>query len=89
MEGKVDIQKLHNLIKDIQNENWKAYTNFVKSGNMAKYNQDMDGIVSEICNFTDKDVAIVVKEANDFFICGWSIVVRKMLISMRKEGGQN
>ena len=26
MEEKVDIQKLHNLIKDIQNKNWKAYT---------------------------------------------------------------
>ena len=89
MEGKVDIQKLHNLIKDIQNKSWKAYTDFVKSGNISKYNQDMDEIVTEICNFTDKDVAKAAKEANDFFVCGWSIVVRKMLVSMRKEGGQN
>lgn len=89
MEGKVDIQKLHNLIKDIQNKNWRAYTDFAKSGNMSKYNQDMDEIVSEICDFPDKDVAKTVKEANDFFVSGWSIVVRKMFVSMRKEGDQN
>uniref|UniRef100_UPI00359C70D5 hypothetical protein n=1 Tax=Faecalicatena contorta TaxID=39482 RepID=UPI00359C70D5 len=40
-------------------------------------------------NFTDKDVAKAAKEANDFFVCGWSIVVRKMFVSMRKEGDQN
>ena len=78
VKEKVDIQNLHDLIKDIQNENWKAYVNFVKSGDMSKYNKDISSIVEEICSYPDKEVAKLVKEANDFFVCGWAIIVNEI-----------
>lgn len=74
----MNISKLHDLIKETQNDNWKAYINFVNSGDMAKYNSDMDDIVTKICNFPSKDIAKLVKDANDYWVLGWALLATKM-----------
>lgn len=85
MDKKLDVSKLHDTVKEIQNKNWKAYVDFVKSGDMAKYNQDMSEIVSDICSSSDKDISKIAKEANDFFVCGWSIIVNKIMDTKRGD----
>lgn len=69
---------MHNEIKEIQNAYWKAYKDFANSGDVKKYNGDTDVITKKICNLKDKELAKILKSANDYFICGWAIIVNEM-----------
>lgn len=41
---------MHEKICDIQNGFWKAYKDFMKSGDMKKYNEDLDIIFGKYEN---------------------------------------
>lgn len=77
-DEKVDINKLHVLIREVQNQNWKAYVKFVGSGDMLQLNKDLDEVVRKICDFPDKEIAKGVKAANDYWITGWAILCNKI-----------
>lgn len=70
--------EMHTEIKEIQNGFWKAYKDFANSGDMKKYNDDIDVIVEKICNLKDKELAKILKASCDNFVCGWAIIINEM-----------